>query len=302
MHNRTVDSKDLQIFLAVARQGSTLAASKQLKVSQSTVSRRIEVLEGALELELFDKKPSGYVLTDSGRALIPHAEAVEAALQAVESAATEHKRGSAAPIRFTTLEAFGQTFMVPALREFRTAYPDIHIEAIATEDVLDLAAGDADVAVRAGPRPDSAGLVTRRIARDGWGIYCARSYADEHGIPKTPDELADHAVIALSEGFRRAPLALWFDEVVPESAIVVRQHSIPGLLAGLRSGAGVAPMSDLVASTDETLVRCFTPPVEVQIDIWLVTRERLRHEPRVRALMDFFAGYFANARYQAARS
>jgi hypothetical protein len=58
-------------------------------------------------------------------------------------------------------------------------------------------------------------------------------------------------------------------------------------------------MSDPVASADDTLVRCFTPPVEVLIDIWLMTTERLRHEPHVRALMDFFAGYLANARYLA---
>ena len=105
----------------VARHGSTLAASKHLRVSQSTVSRRIEDLESSLGLTLFDKRPSGYELTEAGRDLLPRAEAVERAVAHVMSSAEEHKRGMAGLVRFTTLEAFGQTFMVPALRDFRAA-------------------------------------------------------------------------------------------------------------------------------------------------------------------------------------
>ncbi|HMR05260.1 MAG TPA: hypothetical protein PKA88_05770 [Polyangiaceae bacterium] len=58
-------------------------------------------------------------------------------------------------------------------------------------------------------------------------------------------------------------------------------------------------MSDLVASADETLVRCFSQPIKFEADICLLTTEKLRHEPRVRALIDFFAGYFASARYRS---
>lgn len=294
-----MDSKDLNIFLMVAKHGSTLAASKQLQVSQSTVARRIESLEKSLGLSLFDKQPSGYELTEAGRALVPQAEAVERAVASVLSSAAEQKRGVGGLVRFTTLEAFGQTFIVPAMREFREAYPDIRIDLIATEAVLDLTAGEADVALRTGTAPTAAGIVGRKIGRDGWGVYCARSYAERFGVPKTAEDLRDHHVISLSKDFRRAPLIVWFDEVVPESAMLLRQHNIPGLLAGLKSGAGVTLMSDMVASTDETLVRCFSPPMDTGIDIWLLTTERLRHEPRIRTLIDFLARYFAKGRYRA---
>ena len=107
-------------------------------------------------------------------------------------------------------------------------------------------------------------------------------------------------MIGLSKDFRRAPLVVWLDEVVPESSMLLRQHNIPGLLSGLRSGAGVTIMSDLVASADNTLVRCFSPPLDTEIDLWLLTTERLRHEPRIRALIDFMAGYFAKGSYRPA--
>jgi molybdate transport repressor ModE-like protein len=295
-----MDSRDLSIFVAVARCGSTLAASKQLGIGQSTVSRRIEALEEDLGLTLFEKLPSGYVLTESGRAVLPQAEEVERAVAKVMSSAKQHNRGLAGLVRFTTMVAFGP-FIVPAMREFRTAYPDIQVDLILEEKMLDLIAGEADVAVRTGGTPAAAGLVGRRIGRDGWSVYCSRAYAEKFGTPKTAADLAAHQVIGLSRDFPRAPLVVWFDEVVPDAAVVVRHHAIPGLLAGLCGGVGVSLMSNLVASADASLLRCFSPPPEVlsAFDVWLVTTERLRHEPRVRALVDFLAGYFANARYRA---
>ncbi len=149
-----MEKSDWHIFLAVVRDGSTLAASRKLRVSQSTVSRRIDALEAALGLKLFDRRSSGYVLTDSGAALVPKAEAIERAVADALTSARQQSRGLAGEIRFTTPAAFGQTFMVPALRDFRLAYPDIQVELVASEDLLDLGAGEADVALRAGPKAD----------------------------------------------------------------------------------------------------------------------------------------------------
>ncbi|HVJ15160.1 MAG TPA: LysR family transcriptional regulator [Polyangiaceae bacterium] len=297
-----MDSRDLQIFLSVARTGSTLGASKRLSVSQSTVSRRIEALESELELTLFDKLPSVYELTDAGRSLLPEAEEVERALAKVVASAKEQKRGLAGPIRFTTLELFGQTFLAEAMVEFRAAYPDIQVDIVLAESVLDLVAGEADVAVRAGRAPSDPGLVARRIGRDGWSVYCSRAYAERFGAPRAAEDLERHRVIALVKEFPRFPLFAWFDSVVPDSAVLVRHHNVPGLFTGLRGGLGVSMMSDLVASTEPDLIKCFAPPPEVESanDLWLVTTERLRGEPRIRALMDFFAGYFATAKYKGA--
>jgi DNA-binding transcriptional LysR family regulator len=217
-----MEKSDWHIFLAVVRNGSTLAASRHLKVSQSTVSRRIEVLETALGLKLFERRPSGYALTDSGVALVPRAEAIERAVEDALTFARQQKRGLSGQIRFTTLAAFGQTFMVPAIRDFRLAYPGIQVELVPSEAVLDLAAGEADVALRAGARPADPDLVARRVLDDGWSIYCSRAYAEKSGIPGSGAELATHAVIGLPRAFRDAPIAHWMDETVPESSIVVR--------------------------------------------------------------------------------
>lgn len=292
-----METSDWHIFLGVARHGSTLAASRALGVSQSTVSRRIDALEAALNLKLFERNPSGYGLTPAGSHMVPRAEAIEAAVSAALSAARQHRRGMTGRVRVTTLVAFEQTFMVPAIRDFRQSYPDIAIELEASERRLDLLAGEADVALRTGPPPEIAGLVARRVLTERWSVYCSHAYAAAHGTPGCGEELALHSVIGLTKAYRDAPLAHWMDSAVPEAAVVVRHHDIPGLLAGLISGVGVGLMSDTAAEA-AGLVRCFVPPVTQETGLWLVTTERLQKEPRIRAFVDFLAGYMAQGRYR----
>ena len=233
--------------------------------------------------------------------MLPKANAIAFAIQDAMGTAAQQVRGLSGRIRFTTPEAFAQTFAVSAIREFREAHPEITIDLLASEATLDLAAGEADVALRSGPQPSGPGLVIRKLFEDGWSIYCARTYAARHGMPTSEDDLASHSVIALPRGFRDVAIAEWLNDSVPESAIVLRSDGIPGLLAGLKSGSGVALMSDMVAETDASLIRCFVPPVALVVPIWLVTTERLRHEPRVRALMDFMAAYMKARRFRDRR-
>lgn len=105
------------------------------------------------------------------------------------------------------------------------------------------------------------------------------------------------AFFTLHDEFPRLPMIDWIARHVPESAIVMRQNTIGGLFGSLRSGLGVTVMSDFLASSDTNLVRCFTPEVAVHSEIWLITHERLRSAPRVRALMDFLADYLVKGRH-----
>lgn len=292
-----MENTDWHIFLGVARHGSTLAASRQLGVSQSTVSRRIDALEIALGVTLFDRRPSGYTLTGAGAHLVPRAEAIVAAVAAALSASRQFRRGLTGQVRVTVPVAFGQSFMTSAIRDFRQTCPEISVELVSSEEKLDLLAGGADVALRVGPRPDAPGLVARKILVDTWSIYCSAEYAVAHGVPRSGSDLARHPVIALSMGFRDTPLAHWMDRTVPEQAVVLRYHDIPGLLAGLAGGIGVGLMSDTVAAA-LGLELCFVPPVTEAAPLWLVTTEGLRSEPRIRAFVDFLAGYMTQGRYR----
>lgn len=292
-----MEDSDWHIFLAVARQGSTLGASRSLRVSQSTVSRRTDALEKRLGLRLFDRSPNGYVLTPAGTQMVARAEAIERAVDMALTTAGQLHRGIAGRIRVTTFVAMAQTFLSAAVRDFRRAFPDIMVEVVATEARLDPLAGEADVAIRAGPAPQELGLVARRLMTDAWSVYCSADYAAEHGVPQTPEDLARHLVLTVSPAAFDYPLFHYIDETVPDRQIVMRHSDVAALLAGLKDGVGVGVMSDMMAEA-VGLTRCFVPPVPFEAPIWLITTEKLQKEPRIRALLDFLAGYMSQRRYR----
>ncbi|MCE9648717.1 MAG: LysR family transcriptional regulator [Parvibaculum sp.] len=287
------DWNDIRHFLTVARMGTTLAASREMRVSQSTVARRIVALEEALGLELFDKRPSGYVLTDMGQALLAAAERAETAMNAFAAEASAGKRGLSGTVRLTTNETFANIFLVRAMREFRSAYPGVKLEIVTSDRALDLGRGEADVAVRAGPRPTEPEIVGKRIAHDTWGIYCSREYADQHGKPESIADFPAHTFVSVDASILIGAMLDWVRAHVPENSIVLRQNSISGLYEGIRSGLGVSLMSDFVCAGDPEMVRCFSLDLPIESEVWLITHERLRHVPRVRAVLDFLGGYFA---------
>lgn len=281
------DWNDARYFLAVAESGSTLAAGRALRVSQTTVARRVAALEEALGLSLFDRRRAGYGLTPAGEALLPEARNIQTAGDAMAAAAAAQKRAGGGTVRLTAEESFIVSVLPPMLRDLHALHPDIVIELDATEDVRDLEAGDADIAIRVAKRLRGSGLVARRIAEDVWTLYCSRAYAEANGCPRTRRELARHPLISGGGGEIGRYYGTWLRENGLEQAIAMQHGTVTGLLAAVRSGLGLTALPCLVGEPDDDLVRCLPPAAASARTTWLVTHERLRHTPRVRAVMDF---------------
>lgn len=283
-----LDWNDLRYFLAVARGGSTLAAGKALRVSQTTVARRIAVLEDALGLKLFDRKQAGYALTPAGEELVERARQVEDAAGGFTDAAAAHSRDFTGKVRLTTHEMLAVTFLMPMIRELHDSHPEIVIDVDTREANLDLGEGEADVAIRSTEATEqAAGIVGRRICRDEWTLYCSRDYAERNGLPRTRKDLKAHSLIGGGgEKLWRQYLA-WLRELGLEGNVVVHYPSPNGLLAGIRSGLGIAVLPCIVADGEPDLLRCFPPRADHHRVLWLLTHERVRHTPRVRLVTDF---------------
>jgi DNA-binding transcriptional LysR family regulator len=281
------DWNDARYFLAVAEGGSTLAAGRALRVSQTTVARRIAALEEALGLAVFDKRRAGYALTPAGRMLLADARAVQASALALADTAAAQRRDAAGTVRLTAEESFAVSVLPQMLRDLHDLYPDIVIELDATEEVRDLEAGAADVAVRVAKNLDGAGLVGRRIGADLWTVYCSRAYADAHGVPRNRRALAGHPLISGGGGHVGEYYATWLRENGLERAVAMQHGTVTGLLFAVRSGLGLAALPCMVAELEPDLVRCLPPGPSGSREIWLLTHERVRQAPRVRAVMDF---------------
>lgn len=232
------DWNDLKAFLAVARGGSTLAASKALGVNQTTVARRIESLEQALGLKLFERGQTGSRLTEAGTALIADAEGVEQAAIRFANQAAQHLRGVAGALRLTTNELVASSMVIPALVDFRKAHPDIQVDLLITDATLDLQNGEADLAIRTSQALEPSDLVARKICDHDLALYCSRDYAARHGVPASTDDLKDHDLIDLAPELRGMPAATWMTRHSGGKTPVTRSNSIAGMVHAVKAGQG----------------------------------------------------------------
>ena len=152
MRNKpSFDWNDLRYLLAIAREGSTLAAARALHVNQSTVQRRLSELEQRLGCAVAERHPAGYRLTDEGRRLLPFAERVEDDVHALQRHAATFDARMIGSVRVTCLTAVAYRLMKSALLDdFHKLYPGITVTLLMTEHTLDLSKGEAEVAIRGG--------------------------------------------------------------------------------------------------------------------------------------------------------
>ena len=278
------DWNDLRHFLAVARSGSTLAASKSLRVSQATVSRRVTVLEEALGVELFVRSASGYTLSPRGCALLPAAEAVEEAVNGFENEAKAETRRIAGRVLITTVEFAASGWVIPALARMRETHPDIVAEIVTTDTVIDIARGEADIGIRFGPRPTQESLVVRHLADLEECFYANRELVERFGMPCCFADLARFPLVDYSDD-RLGEIASWVAANVPGAKVVQRVSALSSIVAGVRAGLGAALLPCVMGDAMRGLVRLFEP-IPPRSMCWLVTTDAARRQPHVRAVID----------------
>jgi DNA-binding transcriptional LysR family regulator len=281
------DWNDLRYFLAVAHEGSTLAAGRALRVSQTTVARRIAALEEAIGFPLFEKRQAGYTLTPAGEDLLGRARHVDSAVNAFAEAAAAEKRDTSGTVRITTQEVFAVTLLAPMLRELHERHPEIMIELDDNQEFRDLGEGEADIALRSAFGDLGPGVVGRRLGDDDWTLYCSRDYAAKHGVPSNRAELRNHAFIGGGGPKLWRAYSAWLHELDLDDRVIMHHASAMGMMSAIRSGLGLAVLPSIIADAEPDLIQCLPPRDDHGRSLWLVTHERVRHTPRVRVVIDF---------------
>ena len=281
------DWNDLRYFLAVADGGSTLAAGRALRVSQTTVARRIAALEEALGLPLFEKRQAGYALTTSGADLLERARQMSSAASGFAEAAAAQVRDTSGTVRITTQEIFAFTLLAPILRELHEHHPEIIIELDDSQLLRDLGEGEADIALRSTSSEAPAGTVGRCLGVDDWTLYCSRDYAAKNGVPHTRAQLRKHAFIGGGGPKLWHAYSTWLHDLGLDDRVILHHASATGMLSAIRSGLGIAVLPCVVADAEPDLIRCVPPKGGHGRFMWLLTHERVRQSPRVRVVIDF---------------
>ena len=281
------DWDDLKHLLAVARHGSTVAAARALGVDQSTVQRRLAALALRVGHALVHRQADGYRLSEIGLALLPYAERVELAASALSRQVAIAASEVAGIVRVTCPEPIVYRLtQSDLLRRFHDRYPALQVHFVMSDRTVDLAAGEADIALRSGDTDDGA-LVGRKVADSIWAVYASKAYVARYGSPARIEDLAQHALIGFDDTMAKHRCMVWLREVAPQASLVARASSVLGLVHSAKAGVGVAPLPIALGDAEPDLMQVIGP-VDGLKRIWRVlTTAELRHTPRVAAFFDF---------------
>ncbi len=291
MKNGFRNWSDVRIFLSVVREGSTLAASRKLNIAQPTVARRVEALEHELGLTLFERDSRGFRPTKGAKSLLTLAEAMEIAACNLSEKAIELSRPR--PIRITAFSANFSARAADIFSEFSAIHPDVRFEFLPGVKVLDLAAGEADIALRIVREEPDQDLISRRISTARFTVYGAQIYADQYGLPSTPDDMQGHSFVTFENDEVPATLHNWLTRHVSPDQIVQSFSEIGLMHAAIRAGRGLGVMNVRMAGDDEKLIPCFDPPEELSAQHLMLVAPEAYRRPEVKEFTKFFAPRYA---------
>lgn len=280
-----IDWSNFEVFLAIARAGTLSGAARSLKVDQSTVSRRLAVLEASGGARLFDRTPSGYLLTSTGEAMRSRVEDMEVQAIAVERQLLGRDSSPTGQVRLASSDSFAAWFLVPRLAGLGSQYPGITVELVTGNQPVDLARREADVSLRLS-KPKEPNLIARRLGRAAWAVYASSGYLARQGKPSMRGRLRGHRVIGFDPELRGTVGARWVAEHGNLGQVVLTCNSLLSQAAAVVAGVGVSALPCVFGDRDPTLKRAL-PQTIGHHDLWLVVHPDVKGSARVRAVMEY---------------
>jgi DNA-binding transcriptional LysR family regulator len=296
-----MDWDKLRIFHTVAEAGSFTHAGEVLNLSQSAVSRQISSLEESLGVTLFHRHARGLLLTEQGELLQKAAKDIFGKLSMIEGQLLDSKKLPEGPLRITTTEFIGSTWLAPRLQGLNERHPNIQLTLLLEDRILDLGMREADAAIRL-YKPEQQDLIQRQLTTIHIHIYGAKDYLKEHGVPASPKDLKKHTLIGYPEN-SPAPFAdlNWLFRLAgadPQNqSNLLMMNSMYAIHQAVVNNAGLAAIPDYLAQNSGNLEIVLPDYHPEPVDVYFVYPEERRHSQRIAIFRDFLLEYVAKTHF-----
>ncbi|MGB3147468.1 MAG: LysR family transcriptional regulator [Paracoccaceae bacterium] len=283
-----MDWDKLRIFHAVADAGSLTHAGESLHLSQSAVSRQIRALEENLNTTLFHRHARGLILTEQGELLFDATTAMNKRLDSASARIRDSEEEVFGVLRVTTTTGFGTLWLPPRLPKLYRKFPDLKIELMLEERVLDLPMREADVAIRM-KEPSQADLIRRRLMNIRMRLYASPEYLAENGTPERLEEFSTHRLISQNPNTPQVAAGASLVQTIMEHDIrsTLTVNNYFGVLQGVLNHLGIGVLPDYLWEDFPHLVRVLPNMESAEVPVYLAYPEELRHSKRVAAFRDF---------------
>ncbi|QCM11492.1 LysR family transcriptional regulator [Agrobacterium tumefaciens] len=285
---------DVRIFLAVARSGQILAASKRLGLNHATLSRRLTLLEQALKTQLFIRRTNGCELTEEGQRFLGAAERMETEMLNAQANLGRVDTAVAGTVRIGAPDGLGVSFLAPRLGRLTARYPDLKIQLVPVPRSFSLSQREADIAITI-ERPEQGRLMFSKLTDYSLGLYASEAYLAEYGTPADVDALKRHRRIGYVEDLIFSPSLNYTGEIMRDWDAAFEISSATGQTEAVRSGAGIGILHNYIAGQYPELLRIM-PHLGISRSYWTAYHESARQLVRVRTVVDFLQELVAEER------
>ncbi len=276
---------DLRFFLALSRSNSFVSAATQLKVTHSTVSRRIAALENALQTKLFVRTEKGCRLSPAGEQLLPLAEELEKTVLKLQAHALGKDKQLSGTIRIGSPDGPGNYFLAERLCAFQKKNPLLEIELIAVPMYYSLYKREVDILISL-KKPTERNIVGQRITHYKFGLFAAPKYLRGRTPLKKLSDLAQHDFVGYIEDLMYDERLRFLEEFSPGLPMLFRSSTIIAQMNALKAGAGIGVLPYFMAHAEKNLVSVL-PEHSIEREFWLQVDPDSRKLARVRATIDF---------------
>ncbi|WP_424967573.1 MULTISPECIES: LysR family transcriptional regulator [unclassified Dinoroseobacter] len=285
-----MDWDKLRIFHAVADAGSLTHAGDSLHLSQSAVSRQIRALEESLNTILFHRHARGLILTEQGELLFDATAAMSKRLEAASARIRDSEEEVFGQLRVTTTIGFGSLWLAPRLSRLYERYPDLNVDLMLEERVLDLPMREADVAIRM-KEPSQADLIRKKLMTIRMRLYASPSYLARNGRPSKISDISDHRIICQNSDSAQVSaggllVREIFNNDVTHSLMV---NNYFGVLQAVINDLGIGVLPDYLVTDFPQLEQVIPDFESSDVPVFLAYPEELRHSKRIEAFRDFVA-------------
>ena len=283
-----MDWDKLRIFHAVADAGSLTHAGDTLHLSQSAVSRQIRALEESLGTTLFHRHARGLILTEQGELLFDATKSMNKRLDAAAARIKDSEEEIFGELRVTTTTGFGTLWLAPRLPKLYETYPDLKIDLMLEERVLDLPMREADVAIRM-KEPSQADLIRKRLMSVRMRLYATEEYIAKNGMIHDVEDIANHRLICQSPNSTQVSAGAMLVQHLMTHDVhsLFTVNNYFGVLQGVVNNLGVGVLPDYLVEDFPHMTRILPDLESGEVPVFLAYPEELRSSKRISAFRDF---------------
>ena len=276
---------DLRYFLALCRKHTFVAAAGELRVTHSTVARRISALEKILQTQLFQRTEKGCRITTAGEALLPFAERLESIFLNLQEQVSGKDNQLSGSIRIGTPDGIGNCYLANRLSQFKNHHPALEVELIPVPMYYSLSNREIDILITV-KRPKVGNYIARKLIAYKLGLFATKEYLQDCQKIIAREDLSGHQLIGYIDDLLFDEDLNFLDEFLPGLAAKFRTSTVIAQMNAVLAGSGIGVIPYFMANGKKKLLPVL-PELNIERGYWLQVKPGSKEIARVRTTIDF---------------